>query len=166
MNKAIFLDRDGVINDGSLYYTYRIEDFRLNKGVIEGLRILQQNEYKLIVITNQGGVAKKQYTMDDVEKVHNYLQDILAQSGITLTDIYTCPHHSDIAPCSCRKPLPGMILDAIEKYNIDPNQSYMIGDSPRDIEASTAGGVTGIKIDKNENILPYCEQIVNRHSVC
>ncbi len=159
--KAVFLDRDGVINDGSLYYTYRPVDFRLNNGVCEGLKLLQDAGYLLIVITNQGGVAKGQYTEDDINATHAYMQELLAESNVRVTGIYYCPHHSDISPCSCRKPSPGMLLSAIADFGIDPSQSFMIGDSKRDIEAAEAAGVTGIKISKNENILPYCQQILS-----
>lgn len=161
VTKAVFLDRDGVINDGSLYYTYRPADFRLNDGVLQGLKTLQDAGYILIIITNQGGVAKGEYTESDILTTHAYMQELLAAAGIQIHGIYYCPHHNDISPCSCRKPAPGMLLSAIADFGIDSSQSYMIGDSARDIEAAKAAGVTGIKITKNENIIPYCKQILS-----
>lgn len=159
LSKAVFLDRDGVINDGTLYYTYRPTDFKLNPGVTDGLRLLQNAGYKLIVVTNQGGVAKGEYSETDIAATHTYMLKLLADAKVHIDGVYYCSHHSDIAPCSCRKPAPGMILTAIAEHGIDPARSVLIGDSKRDIEAAEAAGVKGIKIGKNENILPYCQQI-------
>lgn len=160
-SKAVFLDRDGVINDGTLYYTYRPADFKLNSGVTEGLLLLQDAGYKLIVVTNQGGVAKGEYSEADIAATHAYMLGLLADAGICIAGVYYCPHHSDVAPCTCRKPAPGMLLSAIAEHGIDPEQSFLIGDSKRDIEAAEAAGVKGIKISKNENILPHCQQILS-----
>ena len=82
MNKAVFLDRDGVINDGTSYYTYKAEDFTLNKGVLEALKLLQNNGYFLFVITNQGGIAKKMYAKADVENVHTYMLNQFKKTNI------------------------------------------------------------------------------------
>jgi D-glycero-D-manno-heptose 1,7-bisphosphate phosphatase len=159
MNKAVFLDRDGVINDGSLYYTYKVEDFVINEGVFNGLKVLKNAGFTLIVITNQGGIAKGIYTIEDVTKVHDFMSDTLEKQGITLDGIYFCPHHSDISACECRKPGTLMIEKAITKYNIDRTISYMIGDNEKDIVAASKAGLKPIKIDKNENIEPWCIKI-------
>jgi len=161
MQKAIFLDRDGVINsDIGHYYIYRVEDFVINKGIINSLKRFQDAGYILIVITNQGGVAKGIYSCEDVNKVHHYLETILKENGILLQEIYYCPHHESVASCKCRKPSPYMINQAIQKYNIDISMSYLIGDSKRDIEAAEAAGVKGIKIEANEDISSYCDRII------
>jgi len=161
MQKAIFLDRDGVINsDVGHYYIYRVEDFVINKGIINSLKRFQDAGYILIVITNQGGVAKGIYSCEDVNKVHHYLETILKENGILLQEIYYCPHHESVASCKCRKPSPYMINQAIQKYNIDISMSYLIGDSKRDIEAAEAAGVKGIKIEANEDISSYCDRII------
>lgn len=160
MQKAVFLDRDGVINDGSLYYTYRTQDFVINKGVIEGLTLLIEHGFILIVITNQSGVAKGIYTESDVEQVHDYMRQILGEHNIPIQHVYYCPHHPSVAQCLCRKPGTQLFETAIRSYDIDTRLSYMIGDSPRDIEAAAKVGVAGFLIQKNENILPYCEKIV------
>ena len=159
LTKAVFLDRDGVINDGSLYYTYRVEDFHFNDGVFEGLKLLQNAQYKLIVITNQGGVAKGIYKSSDVENVHAYMTKILSEQGIYLDGIYYCPHHSDISECECRKPGTLLLEKAIEELKIDRRISYLIGDSERDIIAAEKAGLIAIKIKKNENIHPWCVKI-------
>ncbi len=161
MQKAIFLDRDGVINsDVGHYYIYKVEDFLINKGIIKSLKRFQESGFKLIIISNQGGVAKGIYSCEDVDKVHAYLEASLKDNQIFLQDIYYCPHHDSIASCECRKPSPYMINQAIEKYDIDINRSYMIGDSKRDIEAAEAAGVKGIKIEANEDISIYCDKIL------
>ena len=161
MNKAVFIDRDGVINDDTgHYYVYKIQDFKINVGIIEGLKILSNAGFKLIVITNQAGIAKGVYSYKEVEKVHQYLISELKREGINLTDIYYCPHHESVALCDCRKPKPGMILKAVEQYNIDPGKSFLIGDSDRDIEAGQAARLGKCyKIESNESILDICKEI-------
>ncbi len=161
MQKAIFLDRDGVINsDVGHYYIFKVEDFVINKGIINSLKRFQEAGYKLFIISNQGGVAKGIYSCDDVDKVHAHLEAKLKENHILLQEIYYCPHHDSVATCECRKPSPYMINRAVEKYDIDINKSYMIGDSKRDIEAAEAAGVKGIKIEANEDISIHCDKIL------
>jgi len=161
MQKAIFLDRDGVINsDLGHYYIYRVEDFVVNKGIISSFKKFSEAGYKLFIITNQGGVAKGIYSEDDVRKIHAHLLSILEKESIKIEKIYFCPHHDSIAPCKCRKPAPYFIKKAILDYDIDPDKSYMIGDSLRDKQAAEAAGIKGIKIDANEDITPYCDKII------
>jgi D-glycero-D-manno-heptose 1,7-bisphosphate phosphatase len=160
MNKAVFLDRDGVINDGTQYYTYSVDSFIFNPGIFEGLRLLQQHGFMLIVITNQSGVAKGVYSIADVERVHTYMVSELERHDITITQVYYCPHHPDVSACECRKPGTLLFEQAIKTYNIDVHNSYMIGDSKRDIEAAHKVGVKGILISKNESIVPYCKAII------
>ncbi len=162
MNKAIFLDRDGVINsDKGHYYIYKIEDFKINKGIVESLKKFQENNYLLIIISNQGGVSKGIYTIEQVEEVHNYLKKYLKKYNIELTEIYYCPHHSSNEKCLCRKPNTLLLEKAIARFNIDVSASYLIGDGERDIEAGNKVGLHTIKINANENILKYCKLIVN-----
>ena len=161
MQKAIFLDRDGVINsDVGHYYIYRVEDFVINEGIIPSLKKFSNSGYKLFIVTNQGGIAKGIYTEKDVQKVHNHLLSILEKENVKIEKIYFCPHHDSIAPCECRKPSPFFIKQAIQDYNIDPNKSYMIGDSLRDKQSAEAAGIKGIKVEANEDISSYCDQIL------
>ncbi len=161
MQKAIFLDRDGVINsDIGHYYIYKVSDFKINTGIIPSLQRFRDAGYLLFIITNQGGVAKGIYTINDVEKVHAHLLEILQQHNIKIQEIYYCPHHESVSICNCRKPNPYFINKAIADFNIDRTKSYLIGDSKRDIEAATAAGIKGIKIDANEDISKYCQQIL------
>ncbi len=159
MNKAVFLDRDGVINNGDLYYTYRQEDFFFNPDVFESLKSLQQAGYLLIVITNQGGISKGEYTIEQVEELHRYMLDELNKQGIQITEVYFCPHHDTLEKCICRKPDSGMIEKALARFNINPKASYLIGDSERDILSGEKQGLTSIKIDKNASILEICREI-------
>ena len=105
MRKAIFLDRDGVINnEESNYYIFRTEEFFLNKGIAEALKEFRDRGYIFIVITNQGGISKSFYTHEDVKLVHEKMIHLLAEHDIELAEIYYCPHHSDNENCLCRKP--------------------------------------------------------------
>ena len=160
MRKAIFLDRDGTLNNNQdHYYIWKPEDFRLNPGVVETLLELKHRGYMLIVITNQGGVAKEEYSMDEVEQLHDHLCLILEKEGLVLDEIYTCPHHHSIEACLCRKPLPLMIEKAIARYGIDPGQSWMVGDSERDREAGMASGLNTTLIESNSDLRQVLDQI-------
>jgi D-glycero-D-manno-heptose 1,7-bisphosphate phosphatase len=163
MNKAVFIDRDGVINsDEGHYYIYRTEDFKLNPGIETALKLLQDNGFLLIVITNQGGVAKGKYTRTEVEAVHQYMVSLLKKNNIEITDIWYCPHHESVEPCQCRKPSPWMIEQAMKKHNIDPNQSFIIGDSQRDVDAGNNAGLkASFLVEKNSDITPVCQHIIN-----
>ena len=124
MTKAIFIDRDGVINsDVGHYYIYRKEDFVLNDGILEALKQFQDAGYLLIVITNQGGINKGEYSINDVEEVHQKLRNLLSAADIQLTDIYYCPHHDTLQTCLCRKPLNLNIEKAIARFDIDRSLS-------------------------------------------
>lgn len=150
-NKAVFLDRDGVLNQEMGDYVCRFEDFHVLEHNFDTLKQLQDRGYLLIVATNQGGLAKGWYTEQQLTEMHEHLKQLYGQHGVEFTDIYYCPHHPNFTgDCDCRKPKPGLLLRAIEKYNIDPSQSYFIGDRERDVEAGTAAGVTGILIDSDQ----------------
>lgn len=157
MNKAVFLDRDGVINRERGEYTWRKEDFTINEGVIEFLRYAREKGYLLIVISNQGGVQRGKYSLEDVENVHQYLKNELGKEGVELTDIYICPHHDKTGRCFCRKPQPLMLEKAIARFNIDVNKSFFFGDSIRDMEAGKAVGVKNILIEPNSNLLNHIQ---------
>jgi D-glycero-D-manno-heptose 1,7-bisphosphate phosphatase len=154
MNKAVFLDRDGVINrKGGPYYIFSEKDFTFNKGVFEALRYFAGKGYLLIVITNQGGIAKGLFTSAQVEKVHDLMKKTLEAEGIDLAAIYYCPHHPEISKCECRKPGSLLFQKAITEHEIDPARSLMIGDSEIDIVASEKAGVKGILIPTNGNMM-------------
>lgn len=161
LNKAVFLDRDGTLNcDEGHYYIYKPEDVVFNPGVLQGLKRLKEAGFLLFIVTNQGGIAKGIYTHEDVKKVHDYMCACFAEHGITIDKIYYCPHHESIKSCICRKPSPYMINLAIEDYNIDKKNSWLIGDGTRDIKAAEAAGIKSIKIHKNQDITPAIDQIL------
>ncbi|MDN3580672.1 D-glycero-alpha-D-manno-heptose-1,7-bisphosphate 7-phosphatase [Mucilaginibacter flavus] len=158
--KAVFLDRDGVLNQEMGDYVRRFEDFHVLDN-FDALKTLQDKGYMLLVATNQGGLAKGWYTEDELAKMHNHLREVYADHGVTITDFFYCPHHPNFTgDCDCRKPKPGLLLQGITKYNIDPALSYFIGDRERDVEAGTAAGVKGILIDSDQPISTVLDQIV------
>jgi len=160
MQKAIFLDRDGVINnDKGHYYIFKPVHFILNDGLIDALRILDGKGFVFIVITNQGGIAKGKYTLDDVNQVHKKLIEELKANNIEILEIYVCPHHSEIEKCICRKPDSLSIEKAIARFNIDVMHSYMIGDNKKDILAAEKVGLKGIKVDSNQSLMTILDQI-------
>lgn len=139
--KCVFLDRDGVLNRERGAYTYKLEDFDIIEGVAESLEKLKKAGYLLIVITNQGGIAKGIYSAGHVEDCHSYLQQFTA--GL-IDDIYFCPYHPVSTESLLRKPDSLMLEKAIAKWQIDPSQSFMVGDSERDILAAEKVGVKGV----------------------
>ncbi len=160
MNKAILLDRDGVINQERGDYTYRREDFSVLPDVIPALRVLQEMGYMLIIISNQSGIAKGLFTIADVEKLHSYLVAYLDDNDVRIKEIYYCPHHPEYSSCICRKPDSQLIEKALARFNIDPAKSFFIGDKERDILAGKKAGVQGILIDSNFSLMKAIEPII------
>jgi len=158
MNKAIFLDRDGVINV-ERGYTHRLEDFVILPDLIEVLQLFQQKGYLLIIVSNQSGIAKNLYTQKDVEVLHAYLLGELTKNNIQLSEVYYCVHHPDVSKCICRKPDSLFVEKGLARFNIDPKQSYFIGDKERDTEAAEKAGVKGILIEANISLKTILNQI-------
>ena len=159
MNKVIFLDRDGVINFEPGDYTFKVEKFKIIDDLFESLKILKDNGYQFIVITNQGGISKQIYNHNDVNSVHLYMKERFKQAGIDILDIYYCPHHSINERCICRKPDSLMLEKAIARYDIDRTTSYFIGDSNRDVLAAEKAGIKGIQVEMNDSLKKYINQI-------
>ena len=159
LNKAVFLDRDGVINFDRYDYTWRVEDFEVLDGVLDAMKAMQNKGYMLIIITNQGGISKNIYGHEDVKALHNHFESILLKDGITLTEIYYCPHHNEIESCICRKPESLLLEKAMARFNIDPALSYFVGDRDRDAEAGIRAGVIPIKIETNGSLLDVLDKI-------
>jgi len=158
-NKAVFLDRDGVLNKEIGDYVCRFENFSILDN-FAALKTLQDRGYLLLVATNQGGLAKGWYSEEELAKMHSHLKVQYKKHGVQITDIFYCPHHPNFTgDCDCRKPKPGLLLQGIEKYNIDPAKSYFIGDRERDVEAGIAAGVKGILIHSNQPISEVLDQI-------
>ena len=173
MKKAIFLDRDGTINVEK-DYIYKSEDLVFEEGTIEALKTFKNLGYILIVVSNQSGIARGYFTEEDLNIFNNNMNEILKKNGIEITEFYCCPHHPDgigeyKKVCECRKPNNKMIEDAIKKYNIDREKSYMIGDKTSDIGAGIKSNLKTVlvktgyglkdmeKINKNETLV--CENL-------
>ena len=156
MNKAVFLDRDGTINVEK-NYLYKIEDFEFIPGVIEGLKLLQDAGFLLIIITNQSGIARGYYTEEDFNRLNNWMLNQLVEYGVNIAKVYYCPHLPDATvkeyriDCECRKPNLGMYYQAIRDYDIDLGQSYAIGDKIRDCAICESTDCNGYLIGYNEN---------------
>jgi len=151
--KAAFLDRDGVINNNAVkYYVYKISDFTFNPGVFAAARALSEKGYALFVISNQGGISKGEYLKSDVETLHTYMINSFLSENITLTEVYYCPHHSSVENCICRKPNSLLLEKAIARYSININESFMCGDSERDIQAAEKIGLKAFKVNANQNL--------------
>ena len=145
MHKAVFLDRDGTIAR-DVPYCSRPEDFELLPGAAEGIRLLNERGFKVVVVTNQSGIARAYFTERMLARIHEKMVTELAEQGAHIDAIYYCPHHPD-DNCDCRKPKPKMVIHAAQDLDIDLSQSYVIGDSEIDTElARQAGCKAGIKI--------------------
>ena len=144
--KVAFLDRDGVINK-EVNYLHRVKDFEYTHNCVEGLKTLIDCGFALTVVTNQAGIAKGLYSVDDFERLMDWMTADLARHGIKFKDILFCPHHPDgivekySTKCEFRKPSPGMFLHARDRYNIDMKSSIVIGDKLTDIQAGRKSGV-------------------------
>ena len=159
-NKAVFLDRDGIINMERGEYTYRPEDFVFVEGMIESLQLFQAQGFRLIVISNQSGIAKGIYTLEDVEILHRTLMNHMKENGIVIDEIYYCPHHPDISACICRKPDSLLIEKALARFRISPSLSFFIGDRERDVKAAEKAGVKGILVESNSSLKEVVKEII------
>ena len=139
--KALFLDRDGVINH-DFNHVYKISEFQFIDGIFEFCNFFFKKGYLIIVITNQAGIAKSFYNENDFYILSEWMKDCFEKKFIKIEKIYFCPHHPDFSgPCDCRKPNPGMILRAKNDLNIDLKQSILVGDKNSDINAGLNAGI-------------------------
>lgn len=159
MNKAVFLDRDGVLNREIGRYLTHVDEFELLPGVPEVLSKLKEQGYLLIVISNQGGIAKGVVSQAEVVAMFEKLDRLLKARGVALDAWFYCPHHPDVSECHCRKPGSLLFEQAIAQFDIDPARSFMIGDRDRDLEAAAKVGVRGILIESNSELTPLLSQI-------
>ena len=143
MNKCVFLDRDGVLNYDNVNYTWKLEEFRIMPGVAEALKILKDKGYYLVIITNQSGIAKGVYNHEDVLNCYNYLQE---QTGFLIDEMHYSPHHSSTTESLITKPGTLSFEKAIAKYDLDINQSWMVGDMERDLIPAKKIGLKTILI--------------------
>ena len=137
--KTIFLDRDGVINK-DINYLHKIDDFIFIDGIFDICQCFRKLGYELIVVTNQSGIYRNLFTETDYQKLTYWMSNQFRDKGINILDIFHCPHGPK-SNCSCRKPKSGMLIEAQIKYNIDMENSWMIGDKERDILAASQAGI-------------------------
>ena len=156
MNGVVFLDRDGVIN-ADIGYLWRREDFVWIPGAPAAIRLFNERGRPVVVVTNQSGVARGYYSEQDVESLHRWMNAELNRQAF-----YFCPHQPDGAipeyprVCDCRKPQPGMLLQAMEDWRADPAKSFLIGDKESDVAAAAAAGIRGYLFD-GKNLLEFVE---------
>ncbi|MFC1583966.1 D-glycero-alpha-D-manno-heptose-1,7-bisphosphate 7-phosphatase [Fibrobacterota bacterium] len=154
MHKAIFLDRDDTINRDT-NYLIKFEDFQILDGVIPALRIMQDAGFLLFITTNQSGIARGFFSIDQVDNLNCQIHEFLKKNGITITETVYCPHLENgkvpefATSCDCRKPRPGMILHLQKKYNLDLKRCFSVGDKLRDVQAGEAAGVKSFLIKSN-----------------
>lgn len=174
--KAIFLDRDGTLNK-YVGFLRNIDDFELIKGVPEAIKMINQSGYLAIVVTNQPVIARGEVSWDELNEIHRKMETLLGKEGAYIDGIYICPHHPDKGfegerpeykiDCDCRKPKPGLLLQAAKDFNIDLSQSVMIGDSENDVKAGVNAGckqsiMINYQINKLTDVLVNIENIQYR----
>jgi len=147
--KTIFLDRDGVINK-DVNYAYKIVDFEFIDDIFEVCIYFQKLGYQIIVITNQSGIHRGYYSDNDFQILTEWMLDQFTQKGVNLLDFFYCPHGPK-SNCKCRKPQPGMLLEAKAKHNIDMEHSWMIGDNEIDIIAANKAGINNTILLKTDH---------------
>jgi D-glycero-D-manno-heptose 1,7-bisphosphate phosphatase len=158
-HRALFLDRDGTLVHPR-HYPSRPEELHLYESIGPGLKDIQEMGFRLVVITNQSGIARGYFTESDLQTMHEYLAEELNKSGVQLDGIYYCPHHpAGVIPglamrCNCRKPQPGMLLQAAEDLNLDLRSSWFVGDILDDIEAGNRVGCRTVLVDLGTEQLP------------
>lgn len=174
INKALFLDRDGIINIDH-GYVYQSENFEFVDGIFSLCQLAQEKGYQLIVITNQSGIGRGKYTIEQFEHLTQWMKQQFNSKGIEINAVYYCPHHPTKAnneyliKCNCRKPAPGMILQAAQEHNIDLSKSIFVGDKVSDMQAAQAAGINNrvllasqyhdsidIKAQRIDNIAQAC----------
>ena len=154
--RAIFLDRDGTMNVSKGFIS-KAEDLELIPGTLEAVKAINKSGALAIVITNQPVIARGECSFEELHNIHNKLKTLLGEKGAFVDDIFYCPHHTDKGfegevpelkfDCECRKPKTGMVMNAVEKYNIDLSQSYMVGDSTMDLETARNAGVKSVLVN-------------------
>lgn len=164
MDKVIFLDRDGTINQ-EVHYLHQTSDLVIMPGVAEAIRLLREDGYRIVVVTNQAGVARGYYSCQDVERLHEYLNELLNKDGAWIDHFFYCPHHPVYGvgeykkDCDCRKPGTGMFMMAEQHYQVDKANSYMIGDKLLDVEAGMNYGIRGILVGSGYGAEVHREQM-------
>ena len=164
VTSVVFLDRDGVVNT-DIGYLWRREDLAWVPGAPEAIRLFNELGWPVVVVTNQSGVARGYYREEDVHSLHQWMNAELKKMGARIDAFYFCPHHPKGAvteytrDCTCRKPQPGMILQAMADWQADPETSFLIGDKDSDVAAATAAGIQGYLFE-GSNLLEFIQKTI------
>lgn len=150
-SRAVFIDRDGTINKNTGYIDTP-DRFEIYPGVAEGIKKLKKNGYKIIIITNQSGIARGFFTVEKLEKIHEKMKKILSDDDDIIDAIYYCPHHPD-EKCDCRKPNTQLFEKAIKEHKIETGLSYMMGDRMLDVEAGSKVGLKTVLIPEKKEMV-------------
>jgi D-glycero-D-manno-heptose 1,7-bisphosphate phosphatase len=143
--KLVILDRDGTINHDSDHYIKSLEEWRPIKGSLEAIARLTQAGYRIVVATNQSGISRGLFTTRTLFEIHDHLQRVASQAGGRIDAFFFCPH-ADAAGCQCRKPKPGMLLEVAQRFNVSLEDTYMVGDALRDVQAAAAAGARPVLV--------------------
>ena len=143
--KFVILDRDGTINHDSDQYIKSPEEWKPIKGSMEAIARLTQAGYRIVVATNQSGIARGLFDMTTLNAIHNAMHRAAAQAGGRIDAIFFCPHAAD-SDCECRKPRPGMLLEIARRFNVPLEEAYMVGDAVRDMQAASAAGARPVLV--------------------
>ena len=160
LSKAVFLDRDGVINKERKDYVKNIEELEIFGGVAEAIKLLKNNNYLVIVITNQSPINRGILSIEKLNEIHNQISEYLKINNTSIDQFYYCPHTPDEG-CFCRKPKPGLLLKASQDFKIDLKKSHLIGDKNSDIEAAKNAGCNWIRLQQDQSLLQIAKQIIN-----
>jgi D-glycero-D-manno-heptose 1,7-bisphosphate phosphatase len=169
--KTIFLDRDGVINN-EISYLHKIDEFVFIDGIFKACQDFRNLGYQIIIITNQSGISRGYFSEEDFHTITDWMLTQFEINGVNILDVFHCPHSPE-ANCSCRKPKPGMFIQAQKKYKINMDESWMIGDSERDIKAASLAGInntiivkSGHKVEEDKSIAMFVlDSIINANQV-
>ncbi len=153
LRPCLFLDRDGVINHDPGDYTKNLSEFTILPTVMEALTLAKNAGFEVVLITNQGGLAKGLYTHEDVADIHAHLKRVCEENGTPILDIFYSPHHPSTGKSLSRKPGSLMVERACAKHQLNPTRSWMVGDKQRDLDAAAPVGVRGVLIEPNAPLL-------------
>ena len=164
-DKAVFFDRDGVLNVDK-DYLHSIDALEWIDGAKEAVAYLTKQGYTVFVVTNQSGIARVYYEVEDMQRLHEHMAKEIAEAGVKITKFYYCPHlpagkvEKYAIECDCRKPKPGLLLQAMSEYPVCKAASFLIGDKKRDIESAEAAGIKGY-LYENGNLLEFVKKVIN-----
>lgn len=164
LRPCLFLDRDGVINHDPGDYTKNLSEFTILPTVMKALRVAREAGFEVVLITNQGGLAKGLYTHEDVAEIHAFLRSECEKNGTPLLDIHYSPHHPSTGKSLSRKPGSLMVERACAKHGLDPARSWMVGDKQRDLDAAAPVGVRGVLIEVNAPLIDAVRHILSQQS--